>query len=115
MYCSIQEAWPEHKFIPRNVEHFREDQQTYPNIQSIPTSTSIPTSIPTSISNNQINKCNSIIDHIESCPYCQNYIRQRYYKNQILDFINMNPQLKETIMVFLIGIVILMILNLFIK
>ena len=108
MYCSIQEAWPEHKFIPRNVEHFREEPQLNLNIPTTSTSRS-------TLSNNQVDKCNNIIDHIESCPYCQNYIRQKYYKNQLIDFLNMNPQLKETIMVFLIGIVILMILNLFIK
>lgn len=100
MYCSIQEAWPEHKFIPRNVEHFRQEQQPNPNLN---------------LQNNHVDNCNNIILHIDSCPYCQNYIKQKYYKNQLIDFINMNPQLKETIIVFLIGIVILMILNLFCK
>ena len=102
MYCSIQEAWPEHKFISKNVEHFRQEQP-------ITTSTTVPIHL------NDVNKCNNIIDHIETCPYCQNYIRQKYYKNQIIDFININPQLKETIIVFLIGIVIIFILNIFCK
>ena len=57
----------------------------------------------------------SIIEHIESCPNCRNYILQKYGTSQITKLLETNPQLKETILIFLIGIVILLILNLFYK
>jgi len=100
MYCSIQEAWPEHNFqnqSSKSIEYFKQNiNQDQKN-------------------DNSINKCYSILEHIESCPNCKYYIQQKYGSNQLLELLNTNPQLKETILVFLIGIVILLILNLFYK
>ena len=111
MYCSIQEAWPEHKFQnhrSNNIEYFKENIIQHPSTHN-----------PNIEMNNKlldpIDKCYSIIEHIESCPNCKHYLMQRYGQNRILELFNTNPQLKETIMVFLIGIVILLILNLFYK
>jgi len=114
MYCSIQEAWPEHKFNNHrmnNIEYFKEniiqDQRSQnPNINNIDINNKL---------SNSVDKCYSIIEHIESCPNCKHYIMQKYGQNRILELFNTNPQLKETILVFLIGIVILLILNLFYK
>lgn len=101
MYCSIQEAWPEHRFQNHrhnNIEYFNHNN------------------LPSNKPEEQIlNKCNSIIEHIESCPHCKQYIQQKYGSNHIIELFNTNPQLKETILVFLIGVLILMILNLFYK
>jgi len=99
MYCSIQEAWPEHKFQNHrlnNIEYFKEDNINNKVLEPI-------------------NKCFSIIEHIESCPNCRNYILQKYGSHQFSKLFETNPQLKETIIIFLIGIVILLILNLLYK
>ena len=99
MYCSIQEAWPDHKFQNHrlnNIEYFKEDNIINKVVEPI-------------------DKCYSIIEHIESCPNCRNYILQKYGTSQITKLLETNPQLKETILIFLIGIVILLILNLFYK
>ena len=115
MYCSIQEAWPEQKFQNHrmnNVEYFKEDIIQHP----ISHNRNITPDInPNNKLLDPIDKCYSIIEHIESCPNCRNYMLERYGSNRILDLLNTNPQLKETILVFLIGIVILLILNLFYK
>jgi len=105
MYCSIQEAWPDQQFVSKNVEYFRQERSKNPiSTPNIQTSTE-----------ELNNKCYNMIEHIETCPHCQQYIRQKYSKNKMIDFLNKNPQLKETILVFLIGIVILMVLNLLYK
>lgn len=107
MYCSIQEAWPDQtfkSFRPNNIEYFSENNKD--PLQQNPTINKLT---------NSDNKCYSIIEHIESCPNCKNYLQQKYGSTIITELLNTNPQLKETILVFLIGIAILLILNLFYK
>ena len=117
MYCSIQEAWPEHKFQnhrTNNLEYFKQD--IHPS-----TSMHMSNNYEKNIHTNQtelfstVDKCDSILKHIESCPYCTENIRRKYSQNKIIDIFVNNPQLQETILVFLIGIVILMILNILYK
>jgi hypothetical protein len=75
------------------------------------------------IYHNQIQKkrlngigCEDFIEHLEECEECRMYISNRYGKsNKLAEILSTNPQLRETLMVFLIGILILMILNLFYK
>ena len=60
--------------------------------------------------------CEDFIEHLEECEECRMYISTRYGKsNKLAEMLSTNPQLRETLMVFLIGILILMILNLFYK
>ena len=60
--------------------------------------------------------CEDFIEHLEECEECRMYISNRYGKsNKLAEMLSTNPQLRETLMVFLIGILILMILNLFYK
>jgi hypothetical protein len=60
--------------------------------------------------------CNEFLNHLEECEECRIYISNRYSKsNKLVDILATNPQLKETLMVFLIGILVLMVLNLFYK
>ena len=113
MYCSIQEAWPEQNFQnnrSHNIEYFKESSIHHPSTNNINNINNINNK-----NSDPIDKCFSIIEHIETCPKCKYYIQQKYGSNQMLELFNTNPQLKETILVFLIGIVILLILNLFYK
>ena len=59
--------------------------------------------------------CDDILEHLHNCSECQKYLENKYKSDKIYDLFSINPQLKETIIVFLIGILILMILNLFYK
>ena len=122
MYCSIQEAWPEQQFQnsrSNTLEYFKENMQPLPSLHNPNLNPNLNQNPNPNQTNrlDPINKCYSIIEHIESCPNCKHYIQQRYGRgqNQILELFNTNPQLKETILVFLIGIVILLVLNLFYK
>ena len=128
MYCSINEAWPNHQFQNNRMskfEHFDNNQQSQQPIQQPIQQTQQtqpiqqPIQQPQSIQSIQqiqpTQQCYSIIEHIESCPYCKNYIMRRYGSNRLFELLNVNPQLKETISVFLIGIIILLILNVFYK
>jgi len=70
------------------------------------------------IQKKQLNRigCEDFIEHLEECEECRIYISNRYGKgNKLAEMLTTNPQLRETLMVFLIGILILMILNLFYK
>lgn len=98
MYCSIKDAWSNNNF---RTEHFNQYQQLPQKLIPVP---EIP-----------VNKCNSIIEHIESCPKCKKYILDKYSNNNYMEIFNTNPEIRETILVFLIGILILLTLNLFIK
>jgi hypothetical protein len=61
-------------------------------------------------------ECQDFLRHLDECETCRINIASRLNKpNKLADLLTTNPQLKETIMVFLIGIVILMVLNLFYK
>jgi formylmethanofuran dehydrogenase subunit E len=144
MYCSIHEAWPDFNksdstikrqineynhnddynesrpelvnkvyYTNNNSEHFKEK-----SIQNI--NRDIPNNNYNQIDNiknvsSDLN-CNNYLNHLEECEECRMYILNKYSKsNKLSDILSMNPQLKETLLVFLIGLLILMILNLFIK
>jgi hypothetical protein len=56
-------------------------------------------------------ECINMAHHIENCEECK-----RYYKgSSLVDLFIKMPQLKETIVVFLIGILIILILNMYYK
>lgn len=117
MYCSIQEAWPDYNNTHTSntnaaIERFNQNdvRENRPEISHI-------------IKNEQeivvpqIKKitCNDLLSHIEVCHECEEYLSNKYKQNKFVNLLVTSPQLKETITIFLIGIVILMILNLFYK
>jgi len=60
--------------------------------------------------------CDTLLSHLDECEECRIYVTNKLNRsNRLANLFETNPQLKETIMVFLIGILILMILNLFYK
>lgn len=121
MYCSIQEAWPDYKNTRSfntnaTIERFNQNdvKENRPEISHIIKSepeTSDKVIAP------QIKKitCNDILSHVEICHECKEYLSSKYKQNKFVDLLIASPQLKETITIFLIGIVILMVLNLFYK
>lgn len=97
MYCLINEAWPEYNNFNK-IEHFTDNKPIQHIKQPI-----------------QQYSCSDFLEHLENCPECANFIIKKYSNNQFNELFKLNPQLKETILVFLIGIVILLIINLFYK
>lgn len=97
MYCLINEAWPEYNNYNK-IEHFNENKTNLHIKQSTEKYT-----------------CSDFLEHLEKCPECANHIIKKYSNNNFNELFKFNPQLKETILVFLIGIVILLIINLFYK
>ena len=154
MYCSIQEAWPEHNFfnninntsktepfnniskpISSNRELFMENNinsvinkndkrpeffnnYSHPTINNHQISNqekhSVNNEIVEKYNNSQYN-CHNFLEHLENCSECQKIISNRYKSNNLTEIFKANPQLKETIVVFLLGLLIIMILNLLYK
>jgi hypothetical protein len=132
MYCSIQEAWPEHNF-GRDIK--------IDNITNQNNNTSILNKNNIQQNNNVDNvanmehytsniTCKSFIEHLSKCSECKSKlkdikeivdireigkIREGFSFNNIIEKMALTPELKETLIVFLIGILVLLILNLLFK
>ena len=109
MYCSIQEAWPE--FI---TEHFNDSQLNYSknNFQLNQNNLN-----PTKQNQNIINTmtCENFMEHYNNCDLCKKKILNSIKNNKLIELFTLTPQLKETLIVFLLGILIILLLNLFYK
>ena len=140
MYCSIQEAWPEYDFGSHNKVHSQQTIESYDNIQlnkSLISETRPEMQLPTNNyqvnqinqsnkvnQSNQTNKnnklnhnlemnCDNFLDHISECSECRNKF-MKYYCNRnysLTKLMDEHPQLRETLLVFLIGLLILFLLN----
>ena len=141
MYCSLQEAWPDYNNIVRGTASATIqpnelvtsantviNANSRPMLQSESARPRVRESSPffersnniTETFNNESNHnhtdCDNFLDHLSSCKMCQKYVSSRLIRNNSFSkLFEMHPQLKETILVFLIGIVILMVLNLLSK
>jgi hypothetical protein len=68
-----------------------------------------------SYSHSKLYNCRDFINHLESCEECQMIMYNKFKPNKFQELLIINPQIKETIVIFLIGLLVLMILNLFYK
>lgn len=105
MYCSLQDAWPNNNI--ERFDNFNEIQSPYNENNGQQSQ----------IYNKKVEpitkfNCEMIIDHIKKCDICKNYL-QVNKKHIITEFFTVNPQIKETIIVFLFGLLFLFIINLF--
>jgi len=66
-------------------------------------------------SHSKLYNCRDFINHLESCEECQIIMYNRFKPNKFQELLMINPQIKETIVIFLIGLLVLMILNLLCK
>ena len=114
MYSSLHDVWPNMNSISLNhipsnykfnniVEPFNQNYN-----YELPPHSNIINQNNLKIDNNLL--CDKFINHIENCSYCNNKFRNKY-----LNSYNLNSESKEIIIVFLIGFIIILILNLFIK
>lgn len=120
MYCSIQEAWPEHNFGRDKIDNMT-NQNTSTSIlnknilhNNVSSDNSKIDNIEHFISNTT---CKSFIEHLEKCPECSSKIKSTFCTSfsSLAEKFALTPELKETVIVFLIGILILLILNLLFK
>ena len=87
MYCTIEEAWG-NKINFRNNNH-NHIQENYIN-----------------------NECLNFHNHINNCTKCKIELMK---KMNISDILSLDDNTKETLLIFLIGLVVLIILNIFYK
>lgn len=107
MYCPLSEAWPAFNHINR-TEHFASHINQTNQIDD-----PIKITKPAEENDNHKPTCKDIVEHINNCQECyQKYNKKQY---QLTELLALNPQLKETLMIFLIGMLILLILNLLYK
>jgi hypothetical protein len=64
---------------------------------------------------NKFCSCQDFMYHLQNCEECQNLMHSKFKPSKIEEILLLNPNIKETIVIFLVGILILMILNLFYK
>jgi hypothetical protein len=115
MYCALQDAWPDIQNKQTSSQN-----QYYNNINTQLSSNGkhnmeIINSLDKQyhIENFNNDNCKYIIEHINNCPSCR--LKFIKHKNNLFSSLDLNPEHKESIIVFLIGIMIILLLNLFIK
>ena len=109
MYCSLQDAWPD---IQNKQSSFQNQSLLRSEENNINSNRKYNMKIE-NFNNNNNNTCKYILEHINNCSSCRLKFIQN--KNNIFSSLDINPEYKETIIVFLIGIIIILLLNLFIK
>ena len=67
------------------------------------------------LENYESNDCKKFMDHLQSCEECQMKIYNKFKPSKVEELLSLNPQIKETVVIFLIGLLILIILNLLYK
>jgi hypothetical protein len=129
MYCSIQEAWPEHNFGKDKIDNvanqnvrtaFSNKNYIQQNNSSVGSASSAGSISYTSDNIEHFTSnttCKSFIEHLEKCPECKSKLNNNLSTSfsNLVEKLTLNPELRETVVVFLIGILVLLILNLLFK
>ena len=115
-YCSIEEAWGNSNYASNQIKEYmtntndnqiKQPKQSIEPVQSIEqvqSKQSIEQPQP-----NQLNDCDLFILHLKNCKKCYNRIHNEYKPNTLEQIINDN---KDTIVLILIGMFILLFFNL---
>ena len=108
MYCSIEEAWQDNtNSVVHKHKYYGETNNSIQINNNVEKNNLIE-------KNHDLNNlsCKYILEHLENCNKCK---MDFYKKHYLYNILSVNPQMKETIIIFLIGILILLILNLLYK
>jgi len=100
MYCSIQEAWQDNDYNIKSIESTYNRPELFDR------------NIKEHFNEKNFNDCSIYLHHLETCEKCKAEFLKKNYINNI---IAINPQIKETVIIFLIGLLILLIINLLYK
>lgn len=119
-YCSIIEAWPE--INNYQYENFNIDKivNKHNNDNLINNNNTIE-----NFNNKPLNKknlnnynliCDNYMEHIVNCNKCKNDIIKEFNLNRpIINLDFFNQSMRETLVVFIFGIILLLLLNIFCK
>ena len=59
--------------------------------------------------------CDEFMLHLQNCEKCQIAMYNKFKPSKMEELLTLNPNIKETIVIFLVGLVVLLVLNLFYK
>ena len=119
-YCSIEDAWGNNDYITNNfkkydnkvIEKFENTNDKLENISEGYTNT---------YETQKINKptiaysCNDFFDHLDHCPVCRQKMRDRYSSKLIEKIQNLINDNKDSIVLVLLALFILIFFNLLIS
>ena len=119
-YCSIEDAWGNNDYITNNfkkydnkvIEKFENTNDKLENISEGHTNT---------YETQKINKptiaysCNDFFDHLDHCPVCRQKMRDRYSSKLIEKIQNLINDNKDSIVLVLLALFILIFFNLLIS
>lgn len=119
-YCSIEDAWGNNDYITDNfkkydnkvIEKFENTNEKHENISEGHTNT---------YETQNINKltitysCDEILDHLDKCPVCRQKMRDRYGSKLIEKIQNLINDNKDSIVLVLLALFILVFFNLLIS
>lgn len=100
MYANINDAWNTTSIFPEYTEHSKDTEFM---------GTAINDKEEKVYEHFDKHDCNDYLEHVMNCSKCYNYIYRNKSKNYLTD------DIKEIIMVVLIGIIIIFIIDLFVK
>lgn len=129
-YCSIEDAWGKKNYMSNQLENYMDklsnkENNDEPDHYIVPKKQNEMSKIQNNVyegdmdvehfTTNQQNikkDCDSVLQHIKNCTYCQNKVRL-YLKPRIIDnFQNLVDDNKDTIVLILVAISILLFFNL---
>ena len=59
--------------------------------------------------------CDDFMLHLQNCEKCQIAMYNKFKPSKMEELLTLNPNIKETVVIFLVGLVVLLVLNLFYK
>lgn len=123
MYCYLEEVWPQYN---SNIRQPNVNTNNSRMIETFNYEQPLTKSLSKSLNDNRnehmyeniheninIDNHEYFLKHMETCQHCQ-MLLNKYRSDKIIKLLS-DPKLKETIVVFLLGILIILILNLIIK
>lgn len=117
MYCYLEEVWPQYNsnikqpnvntHNSRMIETFDYEQPLTKPLSGIGSGNG------NGYMYDNIDNHEHFLKHMETCQHCQ-MLLSKYRSDKIVKLLS-DPKLKETIVVFLLGLLIILVLNLIIK
>jgi hypothetical protein len=103
-YCSIEDAWGSANCSSNQYKEYSSENKQIPEIKQLPEKKVYDL-------NNKIN-CDEFILHLKECDKCYNKIKNQFRPQLVEKFQNIVDENKDTIVLVLIGISILLFFNL---
>ena len=119
MYCYLEEVWPQYN---SNIRQPNVNTNNSRIMETFNYEQPLTKSLTKSLNDNgneyihehiNIDNHEHILKHMETCQHCQ-MLLNKYRSDKIITLLS-DPKLKETIVVFLLGLLIILILNLMFK